>query len=264
MTVVVRNYNEPWALPQYALSPPNIAYNRLGLSDDGKIRLFSRLLAVASALNQEKAVELLISKGPLLDFPRLFVVLTENYHRLSDNRDWKSFMNAAQDVHGHLAEHLAQWVKSAKRRESLTLARKEVKDPELRFFLALLLNLPSRTWIYRLIRDKFPENSPEELCFQWLQRLRAQERLSNAFIELAKKANLGADLFPARLNAAVPFERSDPRSDAFLHAIVTSGSAQNFSARLKETIGDSLESSRALDVYARLRQVAELEPLFVN
>src|SRR5208283_5362880 len=102
--------------------------------------LFCRLLAVASDLNQQEAVKLLVSKGVLLDFPRLFMVLIANHHRLSDDRDWKSFMHAAQDVYGHLAEHLEQWVKSAKRWESLTLARKELEDPELRFFLALLLN----------------------------------------------------------------------------------------------------------------------------
>src|SRR5208283_3593659 len=32
VTVVVRNYNEPWALPQYSLAPPNIVYNKRGLS----------------------------------------------------------------------------------------------------------------------------------------------------------------------------------------------------------------------------------------
>ena len=192
------------------------------------------------------------------------MILAENYHILSDDRDWKRFMDAAEEVHGHLAEHLAQQVKSAKRKESIILARNEIKDPELRFFLAMLLNLPTRTWIYRLIREEFPEKSPEGLCCQWLKRLRDQERLSSAFIELAKKANLGTDIFRARLNAAVPFERSDPRSEAFLRAAVTGVSPQDCGACLKEAIGDSAESTWALDAYARLRQVTELEPLFVD
>jgi len=264
VTVVVRNYYEPWAAPQYTLELPDIAFNEDGLSCDQRVKLFCRLLAAAGDLNQEEAVDLLISKGTILDFPRLFIVLRQNYHLLSAELDWNNFINTALDVHGQLAGHLTPWVRSKKRETSLVLARKEVKDSELRFFLALLLNLPSRTWIYRLIREKFPESSAEDLCCQWLKRLREQERLSSAFIELAKKANLGSDLFRARLNAAVPFERSDPRSEAFLRAAVTRVSQQDFKAYLEEAIGDGIESTRALDAYARLRQVTELDPLFID
>lgn len=139
-----------------------------------------------------------------------------------------------------------------------------MKDPELRFFLALLLNLPSRTWIYRVIERTFPGSAPETLFYKWLKRLRDQESLSNAFFELAKKANVGGDILGARLKAAVQFGLEDPRTEVILRAAVTGTSPQDLGVLLQETFGDRVALPKALDAYARLRQMIELEPLFVD
>ena len=264
VTVVVRNSSEPWAHPQYAFEPPHVAYAKSELGEDSKVRLLSRLLSVADALNHEEAVELLVSKCTHLDFPRLLMVLVQNYERLNTDADWLRFINAAREVHGHLADHLVQMVKSRKRTASIVAARNSVKDPDLRFFLALLLNLPSRTWVYQLTQERFPRDLPELLCRQWLQRLRDEESLSNAFFELAKKAQLGADTFGARLKAALPFERGDPRTEMILGAAVTGISQQAVGTHLEETLGDSMVSPEVLEAYARLSHLSELEPFFAD
>ena len=266
VTVVVRNGSEPWARPQYELEPPHVAYAERELREDSKVRLLSRLITVAHALNREEAVELLVSKGTHMDFPRLLMVLVENYERLNKDADWLRFINAAREVHGHLAEHLVQMVKSRKRQASIVAARNSVKDPDLRFFLALLLNLPSRTWVYQLIQERFPRDLPEILCRQWLQRLRDEASLSNetAFFELVNKVHLGVDTFGLRLKAALPFERGDPRTEVILRAAVTGISQQAVGAHLQETLGDSMVSPEALEAYARLRHLSELEPFFAD
>ena len=112
VTIVVRSYGEPWNQPQYSFNPPNVAYDGIELKRDSKVRLLSCLLRVASSLNREQAVELLVSKSACLDFPRLFMLVKENHSYLSQESDWKRFMEAAREVHGDLAEHLAQMVKS--------------------------------------------------------------------------------------------------------------------------------------------------------
>jgi hypothetical protein len=243
-----------------------VAYANQELTADSKVRLLSRLLAVADALNHEEAVELLVSKCTHMDFPRLLMVLAENYERLNEDADWLRFINAAREVHGHLAEHLVQMVKSSKRRASIVAARNSVKDPDLRFFLALLLNLPSRRWVHQLIQESFPQDLPEILCGQWLQRLRDEASLSNetAFFELVKKVNLGLDTFGLRLKAALPFERGDPRTEVILHAAVTGISQQAVGTHLQETLGDSMVSPEAIEAYARLRHLSELEPFFAD
>ena len=264
VTIVVRSYGEPWNQPQYSFNPPNVAYDGIELKRDSKVRLLSRLLRVASSLNREQAVELLVSKSACLDFPRLFMLVKENHSYLSQELDWKRFMEAAREVHGDLAEHLAQMVKSEKRRTSLMSARNGVKDPDLRFFLALLLNLPSRPWIDRIIRERFPGTPPEILCCQWLGRLRDEEDLSRVFIELARKANVGRDLFQARLKAAVPFEPADSRREAIFRAAITGVRPQDMASRRDEIRVNGKDLSDALDAYGRLRQLDELEPFFAN
>src|SRR5204863_2569262 len=121
-----------------------------------------------------------------------------------------------REIHGNLADYLVHVVQRAKRIRSIVASRNSVKDSDLRFFLALLLNLPSRTWIFRLIEERFPEETPQDLCLRWLQRIGDEEKLSNAFFELAQKAQLGLDRFGARLRAALPFESKDARNEAIL------------------------------------------------
>src|SRR5204863_2862771 len=130
---------------------------------------------------------------------RLFKITVENYSYLSRPQDWERFLDAARNVHGSRVEHLAQRVRSLNRERSLISARAEVKDPDLRFFLALLLNLPTRSWIYQLVQARSPDSKPEDMCCKWLALLCNEESLSGAFMELARKANLGSDLFRARL-----------------------------------------------------------------
>lgn len=264
VTVVVRNYSEPWAQPQYQLDPPHVAFDAIKLRRDSKVRLLGRLLTMAAALNPKDAVELFVSKGIQLDFPRLFMVLQENYGFLNADADWLLFIEAAREAHGPLAEHLEQMVRSRKRTASLVHARQSVKDPELRFFLALLLNLPSRTWIYRVIQENHSGTSPEILCCQWLMRLADEESLSNAFFELAQKAKLGGDILGARLKAAISCGRVDTRAQTILHSALTAVSPQEFEGIIKGTFGDNVPSSDISDTYERIRQLTELEPLFLE
>lgn len=46
-----------------------------------------------------------------------------------------------------------------------------VTDPELRFFLALLLNLPDRGAVYAAIRDREPGVDPRQRALEWARRL---------------------------------------------------------------------------------------------
>jgi hypothetical protein len=84
------------------------------------------------------------------------------------------------------------------------------------------------------------------------------------FVELAKKANVGQDLFQARLKAAVPFEPADARREAIFRAAITGVGPQDLGPRLDEIPVNGKDLSEALDAYGRLRQMDELEPFFAN
>jgi hypothetical protein len=49
--------------------------------------------------------------------------------------------------------------------------RSFVTDPELRFFLALVLNVPDAHWIARLVKDRHPDSDPVEKILDWIAEL---------------------------------------------------------------------------------------------
>ena len=56
---------------------------------------------------------------------------------------------------------------------ALTDARQRVTDPDLRFFLGLLLNLPDHAWIARLVAARYPGVAVDDAIIGWLRALGA-------------------------------------------------------------------------------------------
>ena len=63
-------------------------------------------------------------------------------------------------VHGEMLDRIAAIVKK----------RRETRDPNHRFLLALLLNAPDRAALLDLVRERFPED-PVERVATWVQEL---------------------------------------------------------------------------------------------
>jgi hypothetical protein len=59
------------------------------------------------------------------------------------------------------------------RRITIMSRRRTVVDPELRLFLALLINFLSREAIDAALSDLFPHRAPVDILFEWMQRLTA-------------------------------------------------------------------------------------------
>ncbi|MFO0666702.1 MAG: hypothetical protein U0174_22315 [Polyangiaceae bacterium] len=57
------------------------------------------------------------------------------------------------------------------RTTQLVLARSRVHDPELRFFLALLMNVPDRPRLLELVEERFPGSDPVDTVLRWLSAL---------------------------------------------------------------------------------------------
>jgi hypothetical protein len=66
---------------------------------------------------------------------------------------------------------VAQALEEAARKASLIARRKDVRDPGLRYFLAILLNAPSRSHALRLAADFDPGTRPDETLVRWLEGL---------------------------------------------------------------------------------------------
>jgi hypothetical protein len=263
-TLVVRNNLEPWALPQYSLIGPNLAFAASELRNDGRVQLLARLLSVAATIDPKKPVELFHQLARTLDFARLFELVRQRYPLLQEtDEDWQGFLKAARDRHGDLSDHFESLVAVMERERSIVNARRSVRDPELRFFLALILNVPSRAELLRLVEQRFPNEDPHTLCRRWLAKLSDKSGLARAFQELASKAQLSRDYqLTRRLGAALSFAKDDPRTKFLLGALIDGASADELTRRLKEKGEDFGEDVGPLqEAYARLREIAELQAL---
>lgn len=68
----------------------------------------------------------------------------------------------------HLEAPLMASIEESIRAMSLVNARARVHDPELRFFLALLMNVPDRTRLLELVKERFPDADPVDTILRWL------------------------------------------------------------------------------------------------
>ena len=77
--------------------------------------------------------------------------------------------------HPQIACDLVPVFAEKRRINHLVSRRKHVHDPELRLFLAMLLNLPTLAACLELLRAYAPERDPEALLCSWVERLGAAE-----------------------------------------------------------------------------------------
>ena len=83
---------------------------------------------------------------------------------------WEETLLAFQQKHEASAEFVAPTLEEIVRRDGLAELRGSLTEIEHRFFLALLLNVPSRVDILRLVTQRFPA-SPVETILRWAEEL---------------------------------------------------------------------------------------------
>ena len=197
VTLVVRTDADPDAAPQHALYPPALA-----LAPHAQDRLeapLQRWLAVLSGLEGRARLDhLLVDQLFELDFGRFarFALEFPDFGALLDRRTpWQQALGEpsagrrrlVERFGAELAEVLMQAILEAQRCESLRRIRGDVTDPELRFFLALLLNARSRSHVFAAVRDRRPGDDPVAVCSAALLRL-ADLQADPEHAELAVRA----------------------------------------------------------------------------
>src|SRR6185369_7569330 len=105
------------------------------------------------------------------------LALLQAFRELGDLDRAGRLVDAARRRHGAVVDQLARALREELRRKKIFRLRKDVHDPELRFFLALLLNLPSQEAIYGLVRRRYPEDDPRERVLVWARALSGVDRI---------------------------------------------------------------------------------------
>jgi hypothetical protein len=202
VTVVLRTQTDSGSAPQWTYLPPRVAVDPLW--NDALTARRKQLLDVLEHTGDEAYTPLVLEMLERLDFERGFFVLQNGAGALRERGAWEEALGVFERRHGQLAQGIAETIEEIVRRDALVALRAQVEEPEHRFFLALLLNVPEREGILRMVGERFA-GKPEDTVLRWLG-------------ELAEETETGVRI----LDAEYPEELGTPAEEqlgVFLEAI---------------------------------------------
>lgn len=169
VTVVVRTHHDPGTGPQFTYLPPHIAIDPF----QGDLLMMRRgqLLDVLERTDGAGYAALVMEMIADLDFERGFHVLRHCMEPLQMLDEWGSATRAFEKRHGSLAAGVAAALQEEMRRSVLKSLRETIIEPEHRFFLALLMNAPSRDDLLALVAQRFPKETPAAVVLRWAEEL---------------------------------------------------------------------------------------------
>jgi hypothetical protein len=165
VTVVVRTQHDPGAGPQFNYLPPHIAIDPLH-SDLLTMRR-TQLLDVLEQTGHGGYEELVMQMLTHLDFERGFYLLQHCMGPLQQLDQWNAALKLFKKKHGTPAAGVAATLQEEVRRNIIKSLRSSITDPEHRFFLALLMNAPTRADLLALVAQRFPKQSPLDTVLRW-------------------------------------------------------------------------------------------------
>ncbi len=181
ITVVVRTQNDPGTGPQFNYLPPHIALDPL-LSDTLTMRR-KQLLDLLEQIEDPAYPELVLAMIVDLDFERGFFILQHCMGHLADLGDWETVLGAFEKKHGALATGVAATLDEGVRRDVIKGMRSTIAEPEHRFFLALLMNVPTRADLLALVAQRFPNEAPVETVLRWALELEEESDFGPSILD---------------------------------------------------------------------------------
>jgi hypothetical protein len=169
VSVVLRTMHDAEAGPQYRYLKPSLA-----LTSQATPELLRRRFAAVHAMRaigHPRAGALIADLVGRLTLPDAIVFLEEHFERITSEDDWQTFWPLVEQVaaqHEVVRDTLGEVFLERRRQRQVVFRRRQVTAPDLRFFLALLLNVPRRTPLLELVRHRFPDRDPVETVLEWL------------------------------------------------------------------------------------------------
>ena len=115
-----------------------------------------------------------------------FRVLHHLRKRMQPHRRYLAFLESIRPSHDALIDAVVRHAEETLREAAVIRARGLVKEPELRFFLALLLNVPERTRILEMIGRAYPGRTPAENVIRWVRELAKLDAVNAWVADVAK------------------------------------------------------------------------------
>jgi hypothetical protein len=169
VTVVVRTQHDPGTGPQFNYLPPHVAIDP-HFSDMLTMRR-QQLLDVLERSEDAGYAERVSEMIAGLDFERGFAILHHCMPSLQQLDQWDPILKAFEARHGGLASGVGATLKEDARRAAIKDLRGTIVEPEHRFFLALLMNVPTRDDLLSLVKARFPDCEPGATVMRWVEEL---------------------------------------------------------------------------------------------
>lgn len=192
VTVVVRTQHDPGTGPQLNYLPPHVAIDP-HFSDKLTMRR-KQLLDVLEQTEDAGYEEVVSAMIGDLDFERGFSVLYHCMGRLQQLDQWEVVLRAFEKKHGKLAAGVGATLKEDVRRSVIRSLRGAVAEPEHRFFLALLMNAPTRDDLLKLVKRRVPDAPPVATVLRWAEELTEVSEDGVAILDAAFPETLDVEL----------------------------------------------------------------------
>lgn len=142
MTLVVRTYSVPWLQPQYVYLRSGVGLAAFELASDPVVAMLRRALTAAAGAEAARMNMRVIELAHGLDLPRAAALLMDFFPAL-DLNGREQVRAALCAKWGSLAHKLIDGLEDLAHRNRVAISRPFVHDPDARFLLALLSNVPS-------------------------------------------------------------------------------------------------------------------------
>jgi hypothetical protein len=169
VSLVVRTYGDVESGPQYDYMKPGLAMDPF--YTDPELYRRAQLIRFLHSTDPSRAmtaVRDLLRVSGVFDTTQILRYVID--HRL-DDPSLEDVLNIVRVTHGTHGELIADAMLTRLRERYIVESRRQVADPELRFFLALLLNIDDRETIYAAIRQRFEGNDITSLVVRWLKEI---------------------------------------------------------------------------------------------
>jgi hypothetical protein len=187
-TVVVRTVGSPQHQPQFSYHPPGVAVDHY--FEDGTTTKKMQCLAALQRSHDPQAEAAACSWLANADLQSVFQILESVRRQLAHDGAGRAFgvrdrgrferlLDAARPRHGVAIDLFAAVFGEQERLDLLVGQRAGVTDRDLRFFLALLLNVEQRDALLSLVQLRFPGENPREKVLAWVGAL-ARTRIFGA------------------------------------------------------------------------------------
>lgn len=185
-TLIIRTDRSPLEQPQFSYHKPGLAIDPF--FEQPTVVKQAQVLAAFVRAGREDADTLIREYLAGADLQTTFNLLVHirGYLRTDQigsfflpqdkSARFNAMLEAVEERHGEDAAMIRRVFAHYDIIDEILIRRGYVTQPELRFFLALLMNLDSRDAIFALIRQRFPDTDPVEKVLDWIFDL-AQTRI---------------------------------------------------------------------------------------